>query len=468
MSKQLPERPSLEYLKNEAKALKKAHGLSKLSEAQFAVAKEYGFPSWTRLKQYVEGYDDLREAFFDAIRAGDRDRVAQALHQSPGLIRAHDPRHFGEVPISTAANRSDKGMIDLLLKAGADIDARSDWWAGSFGALDYADEETSAYLLKKGAKLTAHSAARLGMAKELKEILSQNPEAVRERGGDGQFPLHFAKTAEIVDILVDAGADLDARDIDHESTAAQWRIKNGEVLKRLVERGAATDIFIAVALDDPDLIAQHLEQDPEGLTRKSNQPAPLLHDKAPGAPIYIYEIGHVSPIQLAANLEKQKAFDFLFEKSPPALKLLAATWRGDRETALKYKSEAKNLAKEEAAQICDAARYRRLDLLRLMLELGFDVDAQDHEGMSPVMWSGFHGWKEGIETVLPYQPNLEIKNVYGGTALGTLTYGSVNGWYRDAPFAECAQMLIDAGSEVLSQMSGSPEVNEVLAKSRNR
>src|SRR4029077_13177591 len=110
-----------------------------------------------------------------AIRAGDRDRAAQVLAENPALVNANNPDEFGAVPIGIAASRNDRPMIELLLQKGADIDGRSDWWAGSFGALDFADEETSRYLLSRGATLTAHAAARLGMAKELRRMIERNP-----------------------------------------------------------------------------------------------------------------------------------------------------------------------------------------------------------------------------------------------------------------------------------------------------
>jgi ankyrin repeat protein len=49
----LPEQPSLEQLRNQAKDLRRTSGIP-LWEAQLAVARRYGFTSWTRLKQHVE------------------------------------------------------------------------------------------------------------------------------------------------------------------------------------------------------------------------------------------------------------------------------------------------------------------------------------------------------------------------------------------------------------------------------
>ena len=468
MSKQLPESPNLEHLKNEAKALKKQTG-QRLAEAQLLIAREYGFPSWAKLKQHVVGFPDLRRAFFLAMRDGDHSLAQKLLSESPALIHSRDPDSFGQVPIAAAASRNDLKMVDLVLKAGADVDARSDWWAGSFGAMDFCDERTADYLISKGATLTAHAAARLGKAEELRQILQDNPAAVHARGGDGQFPLHFSQTAEIVDILMDAGADPDARDIDHEGTAAQWRIKNAEVLQRLVQRGAATDIFIAIALDDPSRIQKHLDEDPASLNRKTNEPGnPMIPVDAPGAHIYTYELGFGRPLQVAANLGKDRAYGHLFLQSPPAVQLLAACWKGDRETVLKLRDSLKDLSPQDASQIADAARNRRHDLLALMLEVDFPIDAQDHEGMTALHWAGFHGDAEGMRLLLPRNPSLTLKNGYGGTALSTTCYGSMHGWYaKTGSYAECAQLLVEAGADPRN-LHGSEAVNEVLREAFSR
>ena len=467
MSKQLPDNPNLEHLKNEAKALKKQTGV-RLAEAQLQVAREYGFLSWSKLKRHVEGYGDIRNEFFQAIRSGQKDRVETALKESPELMRTRDPNAFGQVPIAAAASRNDIAMIDLLLSRGAEIDARSDWWAGSFGALDFCDEPTADYLLKRGAKLTPHAAARLGKAKELRAMVADNPALVHERGGDGQFPLHFAETAEIVDILIDAGADPDARDIDHEGTPAQWRIKNEEVLRRLIDRGATPDIFMAIALDDPELVKQMLADDPESISRKTNDAGnPIIPSTAPGSHIYTYELGFLGPLQVAANLGKDRAYQVLFDLSPPVAQLLAACWKNDRKTALELKIYVKDLSPDDASQLAAAARARRHELLQLMIEVGFPVDAQDHEGMSALHWTGFHGDSEGMKLVLPYRPSLTLKNGYGGTAISTTCYGSIHGWYvKTGDYPECVRLLIQAGSEIGPGLRGSPEVEEVLKQQR--
>jgi hypothetical protein len=59
MSRDLPARPSLDHLKKQAKELLQTLKLQnpdvQLADAQHALAREYGYASWPRLKAHVEG-----------------------------------------------------------------------------------------------------------------------------------------------------------------------------------------------------------------------------------------------------------------------------------------------------------------------------------------------------------------------------------------------------------------------------
>lgn len=58
MSRTLPARPNLEYLRKEAKDLlvdlRRSHPAAQLADAHFALSREYGFDSWPQLKAHVE------------------------------------------------------------------------------------------------------------------------------------------------------------------------------------------------------------------------------------------------------------------------------------------------------------------------------------------------------------------------------------------------------------------------------
>src|SRR5512132_3581863 len=50
----LPDRPNLRHLKDQAKDLVKAGTAKSIADAQFKIARLYGFPSWPKLKAHVE------------------------------------------------------------------------------------------------------------------------------------------------------------------------------------------------------------------------------------------------------------------------------------------------------------------------------------------------------------------------------------------------------------------------------
>ena len=102
------------------------------------------------------GVDQLMES----IRADDANRVRLLLDRDPELkTRINEPIGPFDSPVLTARSRA---MIDVLLAAGADINAKSQWWAGGFGFLHTCDLELAEYAIECGAVVDVHAAARLG------------------------------------------------------------------------------------------------------------------------------------------------------------------------------------------------------------------------------------------------------------------------------------------------------------------
>jgi ankyrin repeat protein len=108
-------------------------------------------------------------------------------------------------------------------------------------------------LISRGARVTPWTAAGLGLYEELKSILRAHPDSVNERGGDGKTPLHCAATSAIAELLLDSGADVMARDVDHGSTALQYLIADETIARLLAARGAEVDILAAARLGDRSL-----------------------------------------------------------------------------------------------------------------------------------------------------------------------------------------------------------------------
>ena len=121
----LPERASYEYLKKLAKErlalLRARNPAAKLAEAQLAIAREYGFPSWRALKAEM----DLRQApnvaeFMRACATGDLDALRELLQRDPALAR--ERLAGGTTGLHVAVRHPD--AVRLLIEHGADPNAR--------------------------------------------------------------------------------------------------------------------------------------------------------------------------------------------------------------------------------------------------------------------------------------------------------------------------------------------------------
>jgi ankyrin repeat protein len=83
----LPERPDLRHLKDQARDLHRAGGAKSLADAQFQIARQYGFPSWPKLKAHVESLQEVGQ-LKEAIDAEDLERVKAMMSRNPALHRA--------------------------------------------------------------------------------------------------------------------------------------------------------------------------------------------------------------------------------------------------------------------------------------------------------------------------------------------------------------------------------------------
>jgi len=320
--------------------------------------------------------------------------------------------------------------------------------------LDCAAPELAVYAIERGAQVTAHAAARLGMIENLKELISANPELVHAPGGDGQTPLHFAATTEIAGYLLDHGAKIDARDVDHESTPAQYMVRlRSEVARYLTGRGCHTDILIAAALGDLGLARKHLDADPECVRmRVSDEYFPMVGGKN-GGTIYQWELGwYVSACQVAEAFGHEAIFDLLMKRCPDDEKLLNSCWLHDAEKVdelvERNRDIAANLLPSVRRHLAHAARNNDLEAVRLMLRAGFPLDGVSQHRATALHWAAWHGNAEMVRLILERQPDLEnADNQFEGTPLNWAMHGTENGWHRESgDYPATIKALRDAGA----------------------
>jgi ankyrin repeat protein len=89
----LPDRPNLRHRKDQAKDLLQAGAATSLADAQFQIARLYGFASWPKLKAHVESFQEIGQ-LKQAIDANDIARVKTLMMRNPALHSA--PLGYGK------------------------------------------------------------------------------------------------------------------------------------------------------------------------------------------------------------------------------------------------------------------------------------------------------------------------------------------------------------------------------------
>jgi Ankyrin repeats (3 copies) len=318
--------------------------------------------------------------------------------------------------------------------------------------------------------LTLHAAARLGMVDECERIVREDPGAVHARGGDGQYPLHYAANVEIASLLLDAGADMDAIDVDHESTAAQWAIRDRQDVARfLVSRGATSDILMATALGDADLVRKHVDDAPASVRTVVNERFFPKRNPRAGGTIYIWTLGaNKTAHEIARDFKHEDVFALLMSRTRAAFALAVLLELGQERDAkalmAKHPGIVLTLGEDELARLPAAAMASNTTGVRLLLEAGWPADATMPKRVTALHWAGFHGHVEIAKLLLARGAPLEFRDgEFGGTPLGWAIYGSRFGWgYAASDYPGVVTALLDAGAELPKDHGGSEPVLAVL------
>lgn len=183
--------------------------LPRATEHERGVLKGYeGKLGWTRLHAAI----DLRVP----------ERVETALRDRPDVNgRAED----GRAALHLAAAAGDAVATDLLLNAKADPNVKNGRGELAVELASRADHGDVVRRLVAGGSAVPDvgTAAFVGDASRLTELLREKKARASERNGPGLTPLHIAARGNHVDairVLIDAGADVNAIDAPSDSDAA--------------------------------------------------------------------------------------------------------------------------------------------------------------------------------------------------------------------------------------------------------
>jgi ankyrin repeat protein len=326
----LPEKPNLDWLRKQAKhrleELRRSNPNAQLSDAQFDLAKEYGFPSWRALKAHIDSLT-IEGRLVEAARTGDVRTLTTLLDRDP------DKLYMKAKPYETsllhfAAHNGHLAAVELLLKRGLDVNAREKGdntyamhWAAAGGHVDVVrrladaggdvvghgdDHEIEVIgwascwdgcdddahravvdlLVSRGARHHIFSAVSMNLADEVRRIVAADPSALnrrQSRNENHRTPLHFAVSRnrpEMVSLLLELGADPLAVDGSGQPPAAystssdidrsvmeKIRAMTAAELTSAVRghrppRGGPIDLLALLALGDMPTAEQMLRENP--------------------------------------------------------------------------------------------------------------------------------------------------------------------------------------------------------------
>lgn len=294
MAQFLPLRANLEWLKKLCKdRLEKASDPNlQLADVQLAVAREYGFSSWRKLKEHVELVraklqaafphlpvnisgsevvppDDLDlKALLTAVENGDNADVAQMLSRRPILANARGPD--GQSPLHVAARCNDPRLGLYLLAYGANPDAKFGQsghtamsWAVTCNAMEFAQA-----LVRIGNRPDLFCAAGIGDLESIHELFDEKgqllddacqtgssrftsdgerlpcpPETERERISDALYIACRNGHAAVARFLLEKKPDLSFRAY-LGGTPLHWAYFGGskDVIEQLLKAGADTTL----------------------------------------------------------------------------------------------------------------------------------------------------------------------------------------------------------------------------------
>jgi ankyrin repeat protein len=219
-----------------------------LTTAQFVIARAHGFASWPKFASHLESLQDRAStvAAFEtataAVVSGDTDKLRRLLHAHPRLARARSTREHGATLLHYVSANGVEGyrqlspknsgeIAELLIAAGADVDATTDVYDGKCTAL--------------GLVATSSPPFAAGVQREVIDVLLKHGARMDLPGSVGHdgFLVHGCLAngqPQAAEYLASRGAPLDLA-----SAAGLGRVDD---VKRVVARASRKEVIAAFAL----------------------------------------------------------------------------------------------------------------------------------------------------------------------------------------------------------------------------
>ncbi|MGN6519968.1 MAG: ankyrin repeat domain-containing protein [Dokdonella sp.] len=493
----LPQRPDLDQLRKQAKELLAAYragerdafdrlraslpaaqarddaaiaalGL-RLHDAQSCLAREYGFPSWAQLKQYVETHatdvdasERLRRwtawTFGGGFQSARPHLAARLLHEHPRLLD-------GEPLLACAVG--DVATVRACLAADPRwVNTRGEGWtrtplvAACFSAFVRLPE--FAVRVREVVALLLAAGANPNDATEDAEFPGDSLSVLYAAAGRNHDPA-------LTRMLLDAGANPD----DNESLYHAVEGEDIECVRLLLAAGARVSgtnaILRVVDFERPDCLRLLLAHggDPNEPTGDGPLPHALRRRRSAAVVKILLDAGadpnarnahgvpalkiarHMGLAEVAALLREAGAVDA--GVADERERFVVACASGDRATATAILARQPHIVagldEMQRRLLPELAANGAGEGVRLMVELGWPIAARGGDiGGSALNWAVFRGDSALAAFLLAHGASCDERHDYDDDVYGTLSFASLNRPDGPGDWLGCAQALIAAGS----------------------
>jgi ankyrin repeat protein len=377
----LPAKPSLDQLRKRAKDLARAEGV-KLSEAQFRIARDHGFPSWPKLRAYVRRVTEHGE------------HLQHPYHQ--------DVHYYAERALGLLASAEDETpgarepferWAQPLTRDGALMVVAREHGFVSWRTL----REHVESLVDSGEPFArAYRAVEARDAEGLGRLLTEFPGLVTARGTNGNDLLGMAGATHderLARVLLDHGADPSRGNVHGWTPLHQAAYSNLPLLlDMLLDAGAPVDVSARGDGGTPLVVALFW-----GHREAAEKLAP--HSRAPGN------------LRVAAGLGDLDLLDELLRPGHPAAGAHRGFYRPHSGFPAWHPKDDDAEVKNEA--LAWAARNDRVDALRTLVARGADPDADVYRGTA-LAWAAATGRVAAIRTLLDLGADVNHVGTFGG------------------------------------------------------
>ncbi|MEW6351608.1 MAG: ankyrin repeat domain-containing protein [Thermodesulfobacteriota bacterium] len=387
--------------------------------------------------------DDARErrkAFIAAAARGDLAAIKRLLEEGADVNGPDDSQRRA---LPCAAAKGHLMVVRLLLEKGAVLSATDqDGLTPLMNACEEGRFETVEFLLDKGADVNAQT--RYGSTALRKAIEDQHPHIVRlllDRGAnvnrrlnDGSFILMSAAmtgSTEVVEELLQKGADVNARD-GNGSSALTWAAAadRADVVKLLKSRGAESDLWVAALTGDTQELQRFIDAGADVNARDGQGWTPLMNAA---------QKGHVEAVKLLLD----KGANPVVERCGRSAAVEADVSGGNPEIVALLVNKGLGAVPNSGAQqrplLASACNWGRVEVVKLLLAKGADVNETGPGGASPLILACSEGQTEVAKVLLENGADVNQRDAEGRTALIGAT------WRGEL---EAVKLLLSYGADV--------------------